>query len=40
MFHKATYCGKEGLYCTKTGRVKFGDKVFHSIEEAIKFFGK
>jgi hypothetical protein len=40
MIHKASYKGRCGLYCTETGRVKFGDKVFHSIEEAIKFFGK
>ena len=40
MIHKASYNGQPGFYCTQTGRVKFGDKVFHSIEEAIKFFGK
>jgi len=40
MLHRATYCDRQGLYCTKTGRVKFGDKVFDNIEEAIKFFGK
>lgn len=40
MIHKATYNGMSGQYCTVSGRVKFGTKVFYSIEDAIKFFGK
>lgn len=40
MIHKASYNGHVGFYCINTGRVKFGEKVFPSIEIAIEFLGK
>jgi hypothetical protein len=38
--HRAIFNGHKGYYNPKTGRVKFGSKVFPNIEEAIKFLLK
>jgi hypothetical protein len=35
--HKALFNGHEGYYNTRTGRVKFGNKVFPCIEVAVKY---
>ena len=40
MFHKASYNGREGVYFQNSGRVCFENKIFDSIADAIKFFGK
>lgn len=35
--HKAVFNGHRGYYNPKTGRVKFGSKVYPNIETAIKY---
>jgi hypothetical protein len=35
--HRAFFNGHEGYYNPKTGRVKFGSKVYPSIEVAVKY---
>ena len=40
MIHKASYNGREGVYFQKSGKVCFENRIFDSIADAIKFFGK
>ena len=38
--HKAVFNGYTGYYNSSTGRVKFNDKVYPSIEVAVKYLTK
>jgi len=36
--HRAVYDGHVGIYSTISGRVRFGNKIFQNINEAIRYF--
>ena len=40
IIHRASFGGHVGYYNTRTGKVRFGDKIYPNIEVAIKYLRK